>query len=164
LAVSRAMRRMLSVLESEEEQRAMELESALGEQRRWEAALGAAQERNRRGRLLVMASASTGEVVDRIAGVEEIRSARQKAAKIAPRIAETEQKVAMRRQEFLAKRIERRQAETLIERSEARDAVDAARRTQRELDDWFLSRGIRDKQGGSGTLKSEMEVKDESGQ
>ena len=70
----------------------------------------------------------------------------------------------MRRQEFLAKRIERRQAETLIERSEARDAVDAARRTQRELDDWFLSRGIRDKQGGSGTLKSEMEVKDESGQ
>jgi hypothetical protein len=48
--------------------------------------------------------------------------------------------VARRRQQFLAKRIERRQVETLIQKTEAKDAVDAGRRAQRDLDDWFLSR------------------------
>jgi hypothetical protein len=48
--------------------------------------------------------------------------------------------VARQRQEFLAKRIERRQVETLIRKIGAGDAVDAGRRAQRDLDDWFLSR------------------------
>jgi hypothetical protein len=34
----------------------------------------------------------------------------------------------------------RRQVETLIRKTEVGDAVDAGRRAQRELDDWFLSR------------------------
>jgi hypothetical protein len=36
--------------------------------------------------------------------------------------------------------MERRQAETLIRKTEAGDAVEAGRRAQRDLDDWFLSR------------------------
>ena len=44
------------------------------------------------------------------------------------------------RQAFLGKRIERRQAETLIEEAEALESVEAGRRAQRDLDDWFLSR------------------------
>jgi hypothetical protein len=54
--------------------------------------------------------------------------------------------------EFLAKRIERRQVETLIQKTEAEDAVDAGRRAQQELDDWFLSRaqhGGRTNEGAS---------------
>jgi hypothetical protein len=42
---------------------------------------------------------------------------------------------------YLAHRVERRQAETLIENAEALDGVEAARKSQHELDDWFLSRG-----------------------
>ena len=43
-------------------------------------------------------------------------------------------------QEFLAKRVERRQAETLIEETEAREAIEADRRNQQSIDDWYLNR------------------------
>jgi hypothetical protein len=42
--------------------------------------------------------------------------------------------------EYLAKRVERRQAETLIEEAQAQNALDAGRRSQQALDDWFLNR------------------------
>jgi hypothetical protein len=48
--------------------------------------------------------------------------------------------VATLREEFLAKRVERRQAETLIKETEARDAIEAGRRSQQNLDDWFGNR------------------------
>ena len=97
-------------------------------------------ERERGGRRLVAASATTGDVTDRIAGIEETRTAKRIAAAIAPRIAEMEAAVSTRRREFLGKRIERRQTETLIEETQALDKVEAGRRAQRDLDDWFLSR------------------------
>jgi hypothetical protein len=159
MGVSRAMRRMLNVLESQEEQCRVALESALGDQRRWETALAAAKERNSRGRRLVTASAGTGELVDRVAGVEEVRAARRQAAAVMPKIAEAEQIVAMRRREFLAKRIERRQAETLIQKTEAMEALEAARRSQRELDDWFLSRALGGREESREAPPAEMREK-----
>jgi hypothetical protein len=130
----------MQVRELEEELSQAALESAVGDLRRLEAALVAAQERERGGRRQVTASASTGELVDRIAGLEQARAALRDGAALRPRIAEAELEVARRRQEFLAKRMERRQAETLIRKTEAGDAVEAGRRAQRDLDDWFLSR------------------------
>jgi hypothetical protein len=62
------------------------------------------------------------------------------AAALAPRIAEAETAVEERRREFLGKRIERRQTETLIDEAEALDKVEAGRRAQRDLDDWFRNR------------------------
>jgi hypothetical protein len=44
------------------------------------------------------------------------------------------------REVFLAKRVERRQAETLLREAESRQALEADRRTQHSLDDWYLSR------------------------
>ncbi len=147
MAVSRAMRRLLEVREMEEELRRGALESATGDLRRLEVALAAAKEQERGGRRLVAASVSTGEVVDRIAGLEETGAGRRHAAALKPRIAETERVVAARRGEFLAKRIERRQVETVIREREAGEAIETGRRTQREVDDWFLSRSRR---GGAG--------------
>jgi flagellar biosynthesis chaperone FliJ len=152
MAVSRAMRRLMQVRVLEEELREAALESAVGDLRRMELALVAAKERERSGRQQVTASAKTGELVDRIAGLEETRAALRHGAALKPRIAEAELEVARRRQEFLAKRIERRQVETLIQKTEAEDAVDAGRRAQQELDDWFLSRaqhGRRTNEGAS---------------
>jgi hypothetical protein len=48
--------------------------------------------------------------------------------------------VVTRREEYLSKRIERRQAETLIGVTEAQDAVVASRREQQGIDDWYRSR------------------------
>ena len=143
MAVSRGLRRLLEVRVLEEELRKATLEEALGDLRRLEAVLDGAQERERNGRRQVTASAGSADVADRIAGLEETRSAGRHVAALKPRIAELEVEVAARRAEFLAKRIERRQAETLIRKAEAADAVAAGRRAQRELDDWFLGQAER---------------------
>ena len=140
MAISRAIRRLKQVRELEEELSQAALESAVGGLRRMESALVAAEERERIGRRQVTASVTTGELVDRIAGLEETRAALRQGAALRPRIAEAELEVARRRQVFLAKRMERRQVETLIQKTEAEDTVDADRRTQRDLDDWFLRR------------------------
>jgi hypothetical protein len=137
MAVSRALRRLLRIRDLEEEQGRLALESALGELRHLENALAAAVERDRRGRRLVEASARTGELPDRLAGLEETRAAGRRSAALGEWIADAELDVAALRQEFLARRVERRQAETLIQESEARDAVEDGRRGQQALDDWF---------------------------
>ncbi len=140
MAVSRAMRRLLQVLEIQESECRAAMESARAELSRLEQAFARGVERERGGRRLVVASATSGEVTDRIAGIEESRTAQRIAAALAPRIAEAEAAVHTRRREFLGKRIERRQTATLIEETEALDKVETGRRGQRDLDDWFLSR------------------------
>jgi|SRR5208337_1627221 len=140
MAVSRAMRRLLQVLEIQEGECRRAMESARAELKLLERALTRNVERERGGRRLVAASAATGEIADRIAGIEETRVAKRIASALAPRIAESESTVNLRQREFLVKRIERRQTETLIEEAEALERVEAGRRAQRDLDDWFLSR------------------------
>jgi len=140
MAVPRALRRLLHIRSLEEEQRWLALESAIGELKRLERALAATAERDRRGRRLVEASARSGELPDRLAGLEETRAATRHAAVLAPRIVAVELDVATLRQEFLGKRVERRQAETLIRETEARDAIEAGRHGQQALDDWYRFR------------------------
>ena len=114
MAVSRALRRLLRVLTIEEDQCRLALESALGELRRFEWALSATTVQARSGRRLVTASALSGELPDRLAGIEETHSAERRAAVLALRIAEATSNVETLRQGFLAKRVECRQVETLI--------------------------------------------------
>jgi hypothetical protein len=82
--------------------------------------------------------------MDRLAGLEETRSAGLHVIALGPRIDAKQVEVATRRQEFLAKRVERRQAETLIEETEAREAIETDRRGQQSLDDWYSSRKYRE--------------------
>jgi restriction endonuclease Mrr len=140
MAVSRVLRRLLRVLTLEEEQSRLSLESALGWLRQLEHALTATADKDRRGRGLVVASAQTGELSDRLAGLEETHSAKRRIVVLASRIAQAEAEVDRQRQAFLAKRVECRQAETLIRESEAKEAITADRRAQQSLDDWYLNR------------------------
>ncbi len=154
MAVPRALRRLLRIRDLEEEQSRLALEAALGELHRLEDALTATAERNRRGRRLVQASARTGELPDRLAGLEESRAADRIVAVLGPRIEAMEARVAELRQGFLLKRVERRQAETLIEETEAREAIEAGRRSQRSVDDWYGARRYRQPAGQSGAARS----------
>ena len=147
MAVSRALRRLLRIRELEEEQNRLALESASSELNRLENALTATYERERQGRRLVEAGARSNELTDRLAGMEEIRSAGLHAIALGPRIDAKQEEVAACREEFLVKRVERRQAETLIEETEARDAIEAGRRGQQSLDDWYSSRLYRKGEG-----------------
>jgi flagellar export protein FliJ len=139
MAVSHAMRRLLRVREIEEERSHTALESALAELSRLEAALQSAAERGRRGRRWIASSAGSCETIDRLAGLEESRSAQRHAAVLAPRILEAVAAVESSRVQYLGKRIERRQVEMLLEQAEAREAAAANRRTQQQLDHWFLN-------------------------
>jgi hypothetical protein len=140
MAVSRALRRLLRIRDLQEEQSRLVLESALGELHRLENAMTATFVRDRQGRSLVQASARTGELPDRLAGLDETRAASRHAAALVPRIDAMGEEVAGLRQEFLSKRVERRQAETLIQETEAREAIETGRRSQQTLDDWYGSR------------------------
>ncbi|MGP8271135.1 MAG: hypothetical protein ACLQLH_13790 [Terracidiphilus sp.] len=137
MPVSRSLRRLLHIRNLEEEQGRLVLESALSDLRQLENALEKTVVRARSGRRLVGTSAHSGELEDRQAGIEETRAAGRHAEALKPRIADAELDVATLRQEFLARRIERRQAETLILETDARDAVDRGRRGQQALDDWY---------------------------
>jgi hypothetical protein len=140
MAATRPLRRLLRVLEIEEEQRQLELESAVGELRRLERALAAAGERGRGGRLLIAQSAWSGEAADRLAGLEESRAGARGASFLAPRIVFSQQQVSRLREELLAKRVGRRQAEHVLRGVEARQQMKAARRGQQALDEGHLNR------------------------
>lgn len=144
MAVSRAMRRLLRIRNLEEEQSRLALEATVSEMRRLEHALSYTVERKRIGRGLVLASAHSGLLPDRLAGMEEMRSAAVHAEALVPHIESKREEVAERRQAFLEKRIERRQAETLIEEGEALEATEEGRRGQQALDNWFSSKQYRD--------------------
>ena len=140
MAVSRALRRLLRIRDLEEEQSRIALESAIGDLRRLEHAQAATAERDLRGRRLVIASVHTGELTDRLAGLVEQHAADRVQRALAPRILDAEQDVAGLREDYLDRRVERRQAETLVKESEAHDALDAERKSQQGLDDWFRNR------------------------
>jgi hypothetical protein len=140
LAVSRALRRLLRIRDLQEGQCRTALESAQGELNRLNHAQVATTGRERWGRRLVEESARSGELPDRLSGLEETRTAGRLAQALATRIETVQEDVGKLREEFLAKRVEVRQAQTLIKETEARDAFEAARRGQQTLDDWYGSR------------------------
>lgn len=140
MAVSRALRRLLRVLEIEEDQCRLALESAVSELAHLERSLASVGERDRSGRKLIHTSAQSGELSDRLAGIEETRAAKRRAEALRPRIVDAQSNVESLRQVFLDKRVECRQAETLIRETEARDRLVAGRRSQQALDDWYLNR------------------------
>jgi hypothetical protein len=144
MAVSRALRRLLRIRSIEEEQSRLALDSALGELNRLERALAATSEQDRRGRRLVATSARTGELADRLAGLEETRAADRFAVALTAKIEDVRLEAATLRQKFFARRLERRQAETLIQEAEAQEAVEAGRRSQQGIDDWYGNRLHRD--------------------
>jgi flagellar biosynthesis chaperone FliJ len=158
VAVSRALRRLFHIRAIEERQKRIALESAIGELNRLEHALNAASERGKRSRRLIESSARTGDLADRFSGLEESETAGRHAAGLKPRIAAARETVEELREEFLAARVERRQAETLIEETEARDTLEADRRTQQALDDWHGARQHREDGSASQTRSAESDA------
>ncbi len=143
MAVSRALRRLLRVRELEEEQRRIELESALAELRALQAALARTTERGRAGRRLITSGIEKNELTDRLSGMEEQGAAARHEARLEQRMEPATQQVNDLRSSYLATRTERQQAQTLIEETEARDAREALRRSQQDLDEWHRSRSLR---------------------
>jgi thioredoxin-related protein len=138
--VSHALKRLVRVRELEEERSRLALDSAVAERDRLTHALELASHRERNGRALIVLSAHSGELCDRLAGLEETRMAHRLRELLFERIAAAELEVSEQRERYLSTRIKRRQADTLIEEAERKDAEQCVRRDQQDLDEWFRSR------------------------
>ena len=144
MGVSKALQRLLRIRDMEEEQRRLALDSALRELRDLEHARDLAIAREREGRKIIDMSARSGDLADRQAGLVESGAARTRVHHLAPRVTASEAESGRLREEFLEKRMARRQAETLIDGREAQEAIEAIRRNQQALDDWYGSRRQRE--------------------
>jgi flagellar biosynthesis chaperone FliJ len=140
MAVSASLKRLLRVRTLEEEMSRQTLEAAMAELRRLEAAIEAAAASQRAGRRRIASSASNGELADRLAGIEQQRSAEAQGKVLEPWRQEAAEEAEVRREDLLTRRVEMRQAETLVKEAEARAAAEADRRAQLTLDDWFGAR------------------------
>ncbi len=147
MAVSKPLERLLRIRDLQEEQHRLALETAAARLRELEAARVGAGKMERAGRALIGASVQTGELADRQGGLVQAAAASRRGELLAQHIARAEAETKQLRQTFLEKRVERRQAETLLSESEARSAIESNRRSQRALDDWHGSRKHGEKSG-----------------
>jgi hypothetical protein len=158
MAISDSLRRLLHIRTLEEEQRKVVLDSALGELHSLEHSLGATRARERSGRQHVAMSSRSGDTTDRIAGLVECESARRNGHMLEARIAKAALRAGEAREEFLSKRVERRQVETVIEEAEDVQDSEAARHDQQDVDEWFSTR--RHARSASRRNEEKLEIKD----
>jgi cytosine/adenosine deaminase-related metal-dependent hydrolase len=137
MSVPKVLRRLLRVRAIEEEQRRRALDAAVTKLQSLEQARESAMEMEKQGRARVGASVVSRVLADRQAGLVEQECARRRGALVTSRIAMSQAEASERRAEFLAKRVERRQAASLIEDAQARREVEAERQSQRSVDDWY---------------------------
>lgn len=137
---ARMFERVLRIRQMEEDEGRRRLDLAIAELSQLELELRRAKQRESAGRSLVAASAASGEIADRIAGMEESRSASRSAVALASRIRTAEDSLALLRRDYLSRRTSRLQAEALAETERAREAAINLRHGQQALDDWYLNR------------------------
>jgi hypothetical protein len=143
---SRSLERLLRIRGVEEEQRRRVLEASEVKLRSLVQNRTAALQTEQTGRRREVAGMISGEITERQAGLVESANAQKRARALAARIVVAEGETAAGRQEFLEKRLERQQAETLVEEATARGAVENRRRSQRDIDDWFGTRNHKDRE------------------
>ena len=138
MPVSPTLHRLLSVRTIEEEHLRRSLDSALSDLHALERALAASHERKRAGETLLARSLGSTEIADRAAAQVEVEAALGRSAALRPRIAAAQIAATRARHDYLAKRLERRQAETLVEEAQAQQALESDRRSQQTLDETHL--------------------------
>lgn len=140
MAVSRGLRRLYKLRNTEDLQKASLFKLAVAQLDQLKNAVEAAHNREGNGRTLVTRSVTTGETQDRLCGLEEIAAAVRISAVLESRLRSATEKVERIRSEFLNKRLEKRQAETLLHSALDREAGLAQRKMQLSLDEWTLLR------------------------
>jgi hypothetical protein len=140
MAVSKTVRRLLQVLELEEESRRRDLESSQFGLAQLDAALGEAGKQQKMGRILFASGVRSNDASDRLVGQAEVHASRRRGEVLQQCIQESTQIVETLRTALIEKQVERKQAETLVKAAETRESLEEKRRTQQSLDAWFLMR------------------------
>ncbi len=159
MAVSTSLQRLLAIRQAEEEHSRSEMDKAMAELRRLELAFTAAHDRGKRARLFLASSTQTGEIVDRIAGLHDIKTADRARQLLREKIDSGTIDLHHKRQQLVARRIARRQVETLVEVQSAEARAHADRKTQSALDDWHRSQSAPEKRkAGESLINSDISL------
>lgn len=140
MQVSPALKRLLSIRKLEEHQRQVELISAKAELDRLRSMLDRAHRRLRMARSLISASIAGGALEDRLTAIEESTVLDKLTKLLVEKINAADQRLAQARAQFLSKRIERRQVETLLHAAQSQVDNDQRRKSQLALDEWHRFR------------------------
>jgi flagellar export protein FliJ len=144
MAAKRVLTQLLRLREIEEEQSRRELEVAIGNQNEMEQELEVARRRQSQGRGRFGSGIADQDAAGRTGGAIEMELASRQHARIQPRLHAAEAEVLRQREEFLLRRMGRRQVETLIENAQAERESEIGRRAQQILDDWYGRSGRKD--------------------
>ncbi|MBS1802983.1 MAG: hypothetical protein JST28_06420 [Acidobacteria bacterium] len=134
------LRRLCEIRRAEERNEALLLESAVSELRRIKEAIEAVRVRRIAGRALLQSSARSGELRDRITGIEEIAGASRLESALLNNKQLAEEHVHKVREQYLSRRRERRQVEILLRDELKRESEASLRRGQSLLDEWHRAR------------------------
>src|SRR5579871_2434416 len=144
MAPSIGLQRLLDLREAEEARSRQDLERAVAELRQLEGSLMAARKRRVAARKLVASSAETGEVIDRIAGLQVLDNVDLLERVILQRIDEATKEAHRKRQEVMNRRIARRQVEAIVDARMTDARLQANRTSQSALDDWYRTQKLKD--------------------
>ncbi len=140
-----SLQRLLHIRRSAEEHCQLAMEKALAELRHLESMRIVVRKRGECARALLISSASSGDLVDRIAALEETSITGRMERLLAEMVERASLESERTRREFLAKRLARKQVETLVDKLLAGATAEARRKNQSALDDWHRSRRFRSK-------------------
>ncbi|HUB29946.1 MAG TPA: hypothetical protein VL967_09620 [Terracidiphilus sp.] len=140
MPIPRGFERLLRIRTLEEEQSRAALAAALAELNSFTRALEETLARAQGGRRLLHKALASGEISERLAGLVEISTAKIRAEALTVRLREAERRVDELKSELLGRQVKRRQSEILVDRLRTLDALEADRRIQRELDEWYRAR------------------------
>ncbi len=137
MPVSKSLERLLRVFEIQEEMRRRDLAEAQAMLAKLEDAVTAAGEKASRGRKVLASALQSNDVNNRVAGQVEIESVELLRTFLQKNVEDTSIILERARAGFLGKRVERQQLEALVKAAETLAQVEADRKAQQSLDDWF---------------------------
>lgn len=142
MAVLPALVRLHAIREAEEEQCRRALDVAAADLQRLHGMLASVRRRRENDRALIVSSVLNGATEDRLAALDETSMLDRLTRTLAKRLKDAEQRLLRAREQFLAKRIERRQVETLLETARFQAGIEQSRRDQSAMDEWFRMRSF----------------------
>ena len=137
MSASKTLRRLARIRELEEEQSRLALEAAARSREAVASDLLAAHQERRDGRSDLVRGVERSDGLARQSGLVRMEIAARQADLLRPQLDRLDQELARQRDEYLARRTARRQVETLLSEAEQRARLEADRRAQQMLDDWY---------------------------
>ncbi|HEY2472139.1 MAG TPA: hypothetical protein VGI45_30410 [Terracidiphilus sp.] len=142
MQLSKALERLHSVRKIEEQQQEAELNEVTAELYRLRGMLDRVHQRIETARALASASIGNGMIEDRFSALEETVLLGRLATVLVKKVKLADQRLLEARAQLLAKRIERRQVETLLDAAQRQVEKDENRKSQQSLDEWYRLRRV----------------------